>query len=459
MAPFLHKPRSGGLPGEETSVCGEAVVNRDGATGGIARGFGNDRRLVTVLAFVALFAFCSYAHDVLKTVIVEPNFGDFGNYYFNAGKLNEGVNVFILTADEERRLRRESGLPVHPCGGPGYAPIFQFLMGFLARLDFWSALGLWLFLNHVLLACVLAAVPFLAGREPVAFFAAVFFAFASQPFLENICVGQSNLIVLFFLTAAALVTATGRSKALCGALIASALIVKPQYGLVLLLFLWRRDYRVVASAAACYAALRIAGVMIYGPDVEAAYWSHVFMRATLLETANISLKGVLDKALIGVTHGAFLSSSAHVTAALVLLAASLRVIPRDGSDRSAVKGFALLVSLVILLAPVTYEHYLVLLFIPFVVALGGVEFRRGTAVLFVAAFGLVSLRYSLDRFPVFQSGWPALLASGKTAGVFLAWFILWRHLRDTRENRLRRVPAGADPKMSKPPFPDRADRS
>ncbi len=163
VAPFLHKPRSGGLPGEETSVCGEAVVNRDGATGGIAHGFGNDRRLVTVLAFVALFALCSYAHDVLKTVIVEPNFGDFGNYYFNAGKLNEGVNVFILTADEERRLRLESGLPVHPCGGPGYAPIFQFLMGFLARLDFWSALGVWLLLNHVLLACVLAAVPFLAG--------------------------------------------------------------------------------------------------------------------------------------------------------------------------------------------------------------------------------------------------------------------------------------------------------
>lgn len=434
-------------------------MNRDGTTGGITHGFGIDRRLVTVLAFVALFALLSYAHGLLKMVIVEPNFGDFGNYYFNAGKLNEGVNVFTLTADEERRLRCESGLPVHPCGGPGYAPIFQFLMGFLARLDFWSALGVWLLLNHVLLAGVLAAVPSLAGRDLVVLFAAVFFAFASQPFLENISVGQSNLIILFFLTAAALVMAAGRSKSLCGALLASALIIKPQYGLVLLLFLWRRDYRVVASAATCYAALRIAGVMIYGPDVEAAYWSHVFMRATLFETANMSLKGVLDKALIGVTHGAFLSSSAHAAAGLVLLAASLRVIPRDGSDRDAVVGFALLVSLVILLAPVTYEHYLVLLFIPFVVALGGVEFRRGTAVLFVAAFSLVSLRYSLDRFAVFQSGWPALLASGKTVGVFLAWLILWRHLRDARGNKQCRNPAGDDPMMFEQPSPGKTDGS
>ena len=401
--------------------------------------FGSDRRLVAVLCFVALFAVFTYCHAVLKILIVEPNFGDFGNYYYNATKLNEGVNVFALSDEEENRLKRESGLPVLPCGGPGYAPVFQFLMGFLAKLDFWSALGVWLLLNHALLVGLLAAVPTLTGKDPFTLFAAVFFVFASHPFVENIGVGQSNLLILFFLTAAALVMISGRSKALCGSLIASALIIKPQYGLVLLLFLWRRDYRVVASAIACYILLRLAGVMIYGWDVEAAYWSHVLMRSTLFETANISLKGVLDKTLIGMTHGALLSSSAYVAVGCALVAASLRAIPRDGSDRDAFAGFAILVSLVILLAPVTYEHYLVLMFIPFIASLGGMDFRKGMGVLFVIAFSLISLRYSLDRFAFFQSGWPVLLASGKTVGVFLAWLVLWLHLRSGREGGPRRA--------------------
>ena len=405
----------------------------------VADRFGSDRRLIAVLCFVALFAFLTYCHTFLKILIVEPNFGDFGNYYFNATKLNEGVNVFALSDEEENRLKRESGLPVLPCGGPGYAPVFQFLMGFLAELDFWSALGVWLLLNHALLVGLLFAVPALTGKDPLTLFAAVFFVFASHPFIENIGVGQSNLLILFLLTAAALVLVTERSKAFCGALIASALIIKPQYALVLLLFLWRRDYRVVASAIACYVLLRLVGVMIYGWDVEAAYWSHVLMRSTLFETANISLKGVLDKTLIGLTHGALLSSAAHVAIGCVLVAVSLRAIPRDGSGRDAFAGFALVVSLVILLAPVTYEHYLVLMFIPFVAVLGGLDFRRGMGVLFAIAFCLISLRYSLDRFAFFQSGWPALLATGKTVGVFLVWLVLWLHLRSGRQGGPRSV--------------------
>ena len=59
--------------------------------GGALDRFGSDRRLIAVLCFVALFAILTYCHAVLKILIVEPNFGDFGNYYFNATKLNEGV--------------------------------------------------------------------------------------------------------------------------------------------------------------------------------------------------------------------------------------------------------------------------------------------------------------------------------------------------------------------------------
>src|SRR5512137_2761521 len=99
--------------------------------------FGSDRRLVAVLCFVALFAVLTYCHAVLKILIVEPNFGDFANYYFNATKLNEGVNVYALTDSEETELRDKSGIPVNVCSGPGYAPVIQFLFGLLAKLNFW----------------------------------------------------------------------------------------------------------------------------------------------------------------------------------------------------------------------------------------------------------------------------------------------------------------------------------
>ena len=102
------------------------------------------------------------------------------------------------------------------------------------------------------------------------------------------------------------------------------------------------------------------------------------------------------------------------------------------SSACLLAGFALLVSLVILLAPVTYEHYLVLMLIPFIAVVGGMDFRRGMGVLFVIAFSLISLRYSLDRFVFFQSGWPVLLASGKTAGVLLVWLILFLQLMQRR---------------------------
>jgi hypothetical protein len=71
------------------------------------------------------------------------------------------------------------------------------------------------------------------------------------------------------------------------------------------------------------------------------------------------------------------------------------------------------------------------------------DFRRGMGVLFVIAFCLISLRYSLDRFAFFQSGWPALFVSGKTVGVFLAWLVLWLHLRRGRKVG-RKVPERKD---------------
>jgi hypothetical protein len=394
--------------------------------------FGKDRRLIAVLCFVALFAFLTYCHAFLKILIVEPNFGDFANYYFNATKLNEGVNVYALTESEEVELRGKSGIPVNVCAGPGYAPVIQFLFGLLAKLDFWNALTVWLVLNHVLYVALIFTIPALGGKDPVTFFAGFFFLFASQPFIENIGLGQTNLIILFLLTAVLLLYVTGRSKVLCGLLIALVLIMKPQYGLVPLFFLWKREYRLVLSAVVCYLLLRIAGLMIYGFEVEAAFWSHLFSRSGLLDLASISMKGILDRFLYEIPHGAKLSLLSYLLISVTLLFASLCVISRKGSNCDFLAEFSLLLPLVILICPISYEHYLVVLFIPFMAIIGRSELKGFALVPFAAAFCLASLRYSFDRFNFFSTGWPALLSAGKTAGVLLVWLILFLQLTQRR---------------------------
>jgi len=72
------------------------------------------------------------------------------------------------------------------------------------------------------------------------------------------------------------------------------------------------------------------------------------------------------------------------------------------------------------------------MFIPFVALLHAAELHVRSGVLLAAAFCLISVRYSLNRFPVFQSGLPALLNAAKLLGVFIVWEITRRSLPPAR---------------------------
>ena len=92
--------------------------------------------------------------------------------------------------------------------------------------------------------------------------------------------------------------------------------------------------------------------------------------------------------------------------------------------------FAHATALVLLLVPVFEEHYLVLLFLPFLCLFAKLpDLGRYGQTAFLLAYLLVALRYSTVSFPPFRFGLPSLLANGKLYGLFIVVvtaFLLWK---------------------------------
>jgi hypothetical protein len=117
---------------------------------------------------------------------------------------------------------------------------------------------------------------------------------------------------------------------------------------------------------------------------------------------------------------------------VVLLA---RAIPRGVSPASATFdwAWALAVTAIPLLSPLTEEHHLVVLLFPLVLLLlarGDMFPLSMENCLLLVSIVLLGSRYSLERFPAFHEGLPSLLAGGKLVGTCCLAWLLTRVLRE-----------------------------
>lgn len=413
-------------------------------------------KLVLVLAMAALFILLSYAHCVVRMSLGEGRFGDFANYYFYTQQIESGVNVYAAPqAEMEGRIRR-SDIPTYICYGVGYSPLFFFLFSPLTRLDFWTANLVWLILNHALLAVILALAWRMSGeRRATDLLLLVIVMFASQPLVENVGIGQINIVILFLLVWMTLVYGRQRVEWLCGPLLGFILLLKPQFGLFLLFFLWKRSYGAVLATLLAYLLFRAAGVWAYGLPVEVAYWTNLHALSGV-ETLHLnSLKVILQKAFGPAASGRAWAAALYASISLLLTGATFLRIGWQRLPDRALREVALVICLILLVSPVTEEHHLVFMFIPFVALLhdGNLTARSGWVL--TAAFCLISVRYSLNRFPFFQSGLPALLNAAKLLGVGLVWHLTRRALppaiaAETLRGRLARTMRGASADTPKP---------
>lgn len=406
-------------------------------------------KLTVLLIIVSTFLILTYLHSITKMVLVEKNFCDFASFYFHANNLNNGRDIYLLTRDgnlreEYKQLEEVSGIPVHIAFGAGFSPLFFYLISFLAKLKFTIAILAWLLINNFLVIAAMMLWIFMRrDRDTYLILASIVVMFASQQLLEDMGAGQVNVIFLFlFLLAAYLYN--GKREYLCGTALAFVLLIKPQWGLLSLFFLWKRAYTIVISTIISYIVFRIFGILLYGFDIEASYWQSLLYLSQIQtgDMMDISLKGVIDRIFLGLLPEQMkIASVLHKAISLTLIVLTFKQIPRIKNSNGFLLEYAVVISLVAIISPKTLEHHLVPLFIPFVVLLDRLNIGNiRNIVLLTAAFCLVSVRYSLNSFSAFHVGLPAILTAGKIAGVFILWWLLMKTLSPKYKDRMQSLP-------------------
>jgi alpha-1,2-mannosyltransferase len=308
-----------------------------------------------------------------------------------------------------------------------YPPAFAVVLMPLSLLPYGVASTVWfVFLCTCLLvaAYVLAGlvVPRPAGPPAVAVaVVAVLLAFF-QPSRASLFSTNAEVptFLLFVLTTAALVRGRWSQAALWLGLAAA---IKPTLGIFVLYFLWKRAYRATAISVTVPAVLLLAPSLIFGVGLLrefadiAAYWTQSPWAAgpinqspygllLRLLTTNPYSSPVLDAPLL-----ATVLRWTVVGLTLALVAVSVdreQVIPR----RQAMLELALVVTAMLLVAPLTQDMYCIHLAIPLAILAGTVlERPRARRALLLGAgvalvygyFSLPSLRLMSQAYYLFNA--------------------------------------------------------
>jgi alpha-1,2-mannosyltransferase len=200
-------------------------------------------------------------------------FDDFEEYYATATAVHHGESPYARAL-----LVRDAGYSMghptipRPSGNPYfYPPPMAVALVPLTALPFEAARLVWLAFNYsVVIATSLALMRlFVPGHRewwlPAA--AALSAALALfQPIRAGLFWGQIDIFLLLSLTLV-LFAFVHRRDHLAGFWLGLAIVVKPFLGLLLLFFLWKRAFRVVAAACLVSAAVLGASLLVVGPHV------------------------------------------------------------------------------------------------------------------------------------------------------------------------------------------------
>jgi hypothetical protein len=203
-----------------------------------------------------------------------------------------------------------------------------------------------------------------------------------NPFVQNFNQGQLNIVLLLLLTGAWSLDRSGR-PGWAGVLVGAATAIKLFPGFLLLYFAARGRWRAVLTGVLSLAALTGLTLGIVGLETYQEYWHVVLPHVARCRDwwLNASVPGFWSKLFEAPSEHSvplvdspalFLAASALccVPLCLVLLAAIRRARTRDEHDLV----FSLALVTMLLVAPITWDHYLVLLLVP--LALLWVRWRR-----------------------------------------------------------------------------------
>jgi hypothetical protein len=260
------------------------------------------------------------------------------------------------------------------------------------------------------------------------------------PLLKGHSLGQIQVFLGMFAVLSVYLHLVGR-RALSGACMGLCCLVKPQYGILMLWALLRRNWRFLAGSTAVFVPMTLWSAAIYGIGDYASYWKVLKDLARHGETfwANQSLNGFLNRLLMNGSpvewsftqlapfHPAVYAASVAF-AALVLLAA---LAGRSGNREAPVRVLDMLCafSAATIASPIAWEHHYGSFLAVFAFALPATLRYRPSGKAFLLAllmcFVLVStviLRPEL----VFRDRWVGMVGSHLFIGATLLYLLLLR---------------------------------
>jgi hypothetical protein len=363
--------------------------------------------------------------------LIERNFGDYALFYAQTTLLETGENIFVPNKLE---FQQRVNLPVRMCGSfkgaAGNSPFYFLTISPFAKVPFWPSVVLWTAFNILLLLAGLCfldmAMADINADRWLARLMLGIIALSSQPLLENLGLGQNNLLIFAALAGALLLRQRDRHF-WAGCALAFVLTIKQQYGMLAILFLWRREYKVLSGIAAGFIAFNSLSTLVYGIPVELAYWKNLSSISSRLSTMvwnmDISLKSFIGL-IIAPSAGAVAALLVYLSIFLIATGVCLKKVRGEGTTL-LLAGFSVFLCLSFLLSPLSEEPHLVLMIGPLAAAFLMLGEDATDRVLWAAAFLLINLRYSLASFNAIPP-WLAPLYYLKTAGVVSLLILLLR---------------------------------
>ena len=247
----------------------------------------------------------------------------------------------------------------------------------LARLDYSDAFLVWSLLSLAALAVSFGLVvwqlhyPFRVWS----LLPTVTLLLVCNPFRQQMVQGQLNLFLLVLIVGIWVADRTGRPK-WAGTLLGAAAAIKLFPGLLFLYFLLRRQWSVVAAGIASLVLLTGLTAVVLGPSVYDSYLHEAMPEVVEYYDRwnNLSLIGFWLKLFDGRTgrvmrvialwYNPLLARTLIVLSCGIVLFYLARTIRRAQTRPDCDHAFGLTLTAMLLVSPVTWDHYLVLLLIP-----------------------------------------------------------------------------------------------
>jgi len=248
--------------------------------------------------------------------------------------------------------------------------------------------------------------------------------------------GAGCLPLLLLLVTLAWWGARAERPWVAAACVALCPFLKVQYALLLPALWWMGQRRILGRALLLIAVGGALGLAALGPAHHVEYLRYLVAPPDYLYTwtANLSLGATLQRLWSPHGEARLLVTGLTLVADVLLVVVFARAIPRGVSSASPALdwAWALAVTAVPLLSPLTEEHHLVVLLFPLALLLmtrGETDLLSMENLLLLGSVLLLGSRYSLERFPVFHEGMLSLLATGKFVGTLCLAWLLTRLLR------------------------------